>query len=152
MKIELISIGKNLENWVNAGFNEYAKRIQLTLIEIPTPKRSKNTSIDKLKAEEAKLILQKIPDKQFAIALDERGKCWDTKTLSENLNKWQEQYQTISLIIGGPDGLDQQVRDRADMIWSLSPLTLPHGLVRVMVAEQLYRAESLLNGHPYHRE
>lgn len=155
MIIELISVGKGLPDWINAGFNEYAKRlshsIQIKLIELPLPKRSKNNSIEKLKTEEAKLILAQIPDKQFTIALDERGKLFNTQQLADNLSQWSELYQNISLIIGGPDGLDQKVRDRANLIWSLSPLTLPHGLVRVLTAEQLYRAHSLITGHPYHR-
>lgn len=156
MIIQLISIGKGLPDWINTGFNKYAKRlsqnIQLKLIELPLPKRTKNISIEKLKSEEATLILEQIPDKQFTITLDERGKLFKTQQLAENLSKWNEQYQNISIIIGGPDGLDQKIRDRADLIWSLSPLTLPHGLVRILTAEQIYRAYSLMTGHPYHRE
>ena len=155
MKIDLIALGKGAPSWVNSGFQDYAKRlsgpIKLNLIEIPTPKRSKTTSIEKLKIEEAKLILEFIPEKQFTIALDERGILWNTEDLSKHLKQWEENYQNISMIIGGPDGLEKSIRDRANLIWSLSPLTLPHALVRILVAEQIYRAHSLSIGHPYHR-
>ncbi len=155
MKIDLISLGKGAPSWVNNGFQDYAKRLsgplKLNLIEIPTPKRSKTTSIEKLKIEEAKLILEHIPERQYTIALDERGTLWNTEDLAKQIKQWQENHQSISMIIGGPDGLDQSIRQRANNIWSLSPLTLPHALVRILVAEQIYRAHSLLIGHPYHR-
>lgn len=155
MNIDLIALGKSAPHWVNSGFEDYAKRLTSTfkfkLIELPTPKRSKTTSIQKLKMDEAKLILENIPEKQFTIALDERGMLWKTEELSKHLMQWQENYPAISMIIGGPDGLDRSILDRAQLIWSLSPLTLPHALVRILVAEQLYRAHSLLKGHPYHR-
>lgn len=155
MNIDLIALGKGVPHWVNSGFEDYAKRLsssfKFKLIELTTPKRAKTTSIQKLKVDEAKLILENIPEKQFTIALDERGTLWNTGELSKHLMQWQENYPAISLIIGGPDGLDQSVLGRAQLIWSLSPLTLPHALVRILVAEQLYRAHSVIMGHPYHR-
>lgn len=155
MNINLIAVGKNMPQWVEVGFQEYAKRLpadyNLSLIEIPLIKRSKTTNIEQIKTREGEQLLNAIPKGSHIIALDEHGKLWDTTKLAERLQYWRENYREVSFLIGGPDGLAQTCLDKANAIWSLSPLTLPHLLVRVIIAEQLYRAWSILTKHPYHR-
>lgn len=159
MRIKLIAVGKSMPDWVNTGFQEYAKRLRssitLELIEIPLAKRSKNADIARLMAREGEQMLQAVNSRhgspETVIALDVQGKQWDTETLSTQLGKWRELSQDIALLIGGPEGLAPACLEKASMRWSLSALTLPHPLVRIVVAEQLYRAWSILSGHPYHR-
>lgn len=154
MKINLITVGKNMPEWINSGYYEYAKRLpkdfQLNLIEIPLLKRTKNSDITKIIAQEAKLIQEQIQP-GLIIALDEHGKQFATKEFAVKLQNWRENYQTVNLIIGGPDGLAKEMLAKTNFIWSLSNLTLPHPLVRVIVAEQIYRAITILQNHPYHR-
>lgn len=142
--------------WVETAYTTYAKRLpkscELILHELPMPKRSKNTSIAKLKQQEAELILKKIPSNCSVIALDEHGKQWSTQSLANDLSDWLSSGKDIALIVGGPDGLEKTILDKAHSKRALSAMTLPHPLVRVVVAEQIYRAWSLLNNHPYHRE
>jgi len=156
MKIHLITIGTHMPSWVTSAYDTYAKRLpkscELILHEIPMPKRQKNTSIEKLKKQEAELISQKIPANNHIIALDEHGKQWTTQQLANDFSTWLSSGQDTVLIIGGPDGLDQSILNKAHSKHALSGLTLPHPLVRVIVAEQIYRAWSILNNHPYHRE
>jgi 23S rRNA (pseudouridine1915-N3)-methyltransferase len=155
MKIHLIAVGKSMPTWVTTGFFEYAKRLpknfQLELIEIAAEKRSKTSAVSRLIFLEGQQILTKIPPQSLIIALDEHGKELDTKNLALSLQKWQTENQHLSLIIGGPDGLAKEVLTKANLVWSLSKLTLPHPLVRIVVAEQIYRAWSILHNHPYHR-
>ncbi len=158
MKIHLITIGQKMPDWIIAGFQEYAKRLSgdctLLLNEIRMPTRNKNSShaeIQKIIQQEGELMLAKIPKDAHIVALDERGELWDTLTLSKNLKHWQMAHSTIALLIGGPDGLSPECKARAHQHWSLSRLTLPHPLVRVIAAEQLYRAWSINHAHPYHR-
>ncbi len=154
MKMHLCAVGRRMPQWVQAGYEEYTKRLapqwSLQLTEINPPTRNKNSPLEKLKKQEGEKILAHIPDHHSMIALDEHGKPWDTQQLAQNLEAWQG--EPISFIIGGPDGLCQEVLQKASHIWSLSPLTLPHPLVRIVLAEQLYRAKSILAGHPYHRQ
>lgn len=156
MRILLLAVGARQPEWVNSGYNEYARRLpahlDLQLREIPAARRSKNTTADKLKREEGERLLKAVADDTHVIALDERGQSVTTRGLSDKLAEWLQTGRDMAFMIGGADGLDETCLQRADWRWSLSPLTLPHGLVRVMVAEQLYRAHSLLEGHPYHRE
>lgn len=156
MLIHLIAVGTKCTQWAEMGFQDYQKRLpiecKLNLITIPLSKRSKNSEIPKHIAEEEKKILAAIPKRSRIIALDVRGQMWNTQQLAQALQEWQLERQAISLLIGGPDGLGDSCIKKAERIWSLSPLTLPHALVRIIVAEQLYRAWSLLNNHPYHRE
>ncbi|MEN9916184.1 MAG: ribosomal large subunit methyltransferase [Pseudomonadota bacterium] len=156
MLIHLIAVGTKCTQWAEMGFQDYQKRLpiecKLNLITIPLSKRSKNSEIPKHIAEEEKKILAAIPKRSRIIALDVRGQMWNTQQLAHALQEWQLERQAISLLIGGPDGLGDSCIKKAERIWSLSPLTLPHALVRIIVAEQLYRAWSLLNNHPYHRE
>jgi 23S rRNA (pseudouridine1915-N3)-methyltransferase len=156
MQIYLIAVGKNLPQWIEQGFSEYAKRLpanfKLNLIEISAQKRSKNSNVAQILAQESSRILEAIPAKSLIVALDERGTILSTPKLAMKLQNWQENFQSISLLIGGPDGLSKTCLDRASFQWSLSELTLPHHLVRIVVAEQLYRAWSILQNHPYHRD
>ena len=156
MKLRLIAVGTRMPEWVTEGFENYQKRLPIEykfeLISIPPSKRSKNSHTPSLIAEEEKKIFAAIPKHSKVIALDERGKLWNTKQLAETLQQWQLDSEDISLLIGGPDGLGSNCLNEAAHRWSLSPLTLPHPLVRIMVVEQLYRAWSIQNNHPYHRE
>ncbi|CAM4434496.1 MAG: Ribosomal RNA large subunit methyltransferase H [Legionellaceae bacterium] len=155
MKINLIAVGKQMPNWVEIAYQEYAKRLPpeycFRLIEINAGKRNKNTDINKLKIQEGELILNAIPKGNKIIALDVLGQAWDTEKLSKQVKNWLGCGQDISLLIGGPDGLSESCLKAAEIKWSLSPLTLPHPLIRIIVAEQLYRAWTILKGHPYHR-
>lgn len=155
MKIQLISVGKNMPQWVAQGYQEYAKRLPreygMQLIEIPMQKRTSNANIAQLTQKEGEEILMHINAQHFVIALDIRGQMWETPALAQQLYKWQHTGKDICFIIGGPDGLAPSCLARAQQRWSLSHLTFPHPLVRVIVIEQLYRAWSILAGHPYHR-
>lgn len=156
MQINIIAIGKNMPDWVNQAVAEYSKRMPkdfaVSMTELPLIKRSKTTNIEQIKSKESESLLAAVPAGSFKIALDEHGKLWDTKEVAQKLQVWRETYSSINLLIGGPDGLSKECLSEADLKWSLSPLTLPHPLVRVILAEQLYRAWSVLVGHPYHRE
>jgi 23S rRNA (pseudouridine1915-N3)-methyltransferase len=155
LKITLIAIGTKMPHWVVEAYLEYSKRLPLEcalkLVEISTDKRTKNTDIARLVAQEGARIIAAIPKGDYVVALTERGKLWNTREFSSQLQGWQQSGQNISLLVGGPDGLAAAVLEKADQQWSLSPLTWPHPLVRVMLAEQIYRAWSLLSHHPYHR-
>jgi 23S rRNA (pseudouridine1915-N3)-methyltransferase len=156
MLINIIAIGKNMPTWVNSGFREYAKRlagdIKINLIEISPEKRTKNSDLEKIKKLEGEKLLATIPKNSLIIALDEHGKQWSTQQLAKTLQDWRENYAQVSLLIGGPEGLAETCLQRAQLKWSLSNLTFPHPLVRIIVAEQLYRAYSILMNHPYHRD
>ncbi|MCK4869579.1 MAG: 23S rRNA (pseudouridine(1915)-N(3))-methyltransferase RlmH [Gammaproteobacteria bacterium] len=156
MIINIIAIGRNMPAWVETTFHEYQKRLpkelQIKLIELPLIKRSKNISAEKIKQQEAEQILKAIPEKSLIIALDEHGKEKTTTELATQLQNWRENYSAVTLLIGGPDGLAPVCRQTAQETWSLGKLTFPHPLVRIILAEQLYRAWSILNNHPYHRE
>lgn len=155
MHIELICVGQRMPNWVITGFEEYSKRLpqqcHIKLIEIPLKKRGKNADIKRLQQEEGEKMLAAMSHQAYVIALDERGKSWDTVQLSQQLAKWMQNFPTVALLVGGPEGLAPICLQRAQQKWSLSALTLPHPLVRIVVAEQIYRAWTLLNNHPYHR-
>lgn len=155
MRLLLLAVGTRQPGWVSDGFNEYAKRLPahcpLELIEIPAARRNKAINVDQSRQDESARILKAIPAATGVIALDERGKMRSTRDMADHLGSWLQDGRDMTFIIGGPDGLDKSCLERAEWRWSLSPLTLPHGLVRVIVAEQLYRAWSLLEGHPYHR-
>jgi 23S rRNA (pseudouridine1915-N3)-methyltransferase len=160
LKLLLIAVGHRMPSWVDAGFDDYARRIpreaQLKLIQVkPEPRGNGNRgtrSVERLMEAEGRRIASAIPDKWLRIALDQRGRDWSTQELSGGLAAWQMEGRDVAFIVGGPDGLHEDIRRGADLLWSLSSLTLPHGLVRVIVAEQLYRAYSILRNHPYHRE
>lgn len=155
MKIKLIVVGKSMPTWIETGYYEYAKRLpvtlQLELIEIPLNKRYKNADLTRMIADETKQMLSHIQPQDHVIALDVKGKSWNTVELAEQLKVWLSNGHNICLLIGGPEGLSQESLTRAKEKWSLSNLTLPHPIVRVVVAEQLYRAWSIISNHPYHR-
>lgn len=155
MIIRLIAIGTKMPSWVNEGFNEYAKRLTsacpFELIEIQAEKRTKNSDLNRIMQTEGEKILSIIKPNHRVIALEVTGNAWSTKQLAQNLKSWQLDGRAIDLLIGGPEGLSPSCLQKAELKWSLSPLTLPHPLVRIVVTEQLYRAQSILLGHPYHR-
>ena len=156
MKLYLIAVGHKMPDWIGAGYEEFAKRMPrdfpLQLIELKPDKRIAARTPQQVMAEEAERILAAIPTGARVLALDERGANWTTMKLAENMKDWQRDGRDTVFIIGGTDGLDPSVKKRADQLLQLSAMTLPHGLVRVLLAEQLYRAVSILNNHPYHRE
>jgi 23S rRNA (pseudouridine1915-N3)-methyltransferase len=148
-------MGQRLPPWVNTVFYEYARRLPphcaLHLTEIPLIKRTKSTDLERLHHQESKRMLAAIANEAYVIALDEQGHMWNSVQLSKQLAQWMQKQTNIALLVGGPEGLSTACLQRAQQQWSLSALTLPHALVRVIVAEQLYRAWSLLHHHPYHR-
>lgn len=155
MRLQLIAMGQRMPQWVAAGFAEYAGRmpreLPLVLHELPNPARSRAFDAATRRRVEGQALLTAVPGQALVVVLDERGTLVDTRALAERLARWQQSGRDVALIVGGAAGADDAVLGRADWIWSLSPLTFPHMLVRVLVAEQLYRAWSLLSGHPYHR-
>jgi len=156
MHIHLIAVGQKMPGWVKTGYDEYAKRLpanfSLKLVEISPGQRSKSSDPKRAIEEESQKILNAIPNGAHVIALDERGKQWTTLKLADNMRDWMQDGRDVALLVGGPDGLSQEVKQRAEQLWSLSQLTLPHPLVRVFLSEQIYRAWSVTQGHPYHRE
>ncbi len=148
-----------MPSWVEIACAEYVKRMpreaSIEIIDIKPEKRAAGNSTENIQLIEAKRILEAI-GKDYLIALDERGQELTTLQLAEKFKAWQDGAVTgnrdIALIIGGADGLHASVKQKADWLWGLSKLTLPHGLVRVMLTEQLYRAYSVIQNHPYHRE
>jgi 23S rRNA (pseudouridine1915-N3)-methyltransferase len=156
MRFTIISIGQKMPEWVNEGVETYQTRFvrpcTLTLHELPLEKRAKNQDVAALKLKEAEQIKKCLPPQDFMIALDEHGRQFSTLQLAKQIEDWQHLGKNISFIIGGPDGLDKSILESAQLCWSLSPLTFPHPLVRVLLAEQLYRAMSVIKNHPYHRE
>lgn len=155
MRIRLIAVGTKMPAWVEQGWQEYVKRlpreITLELVEIPLGPRAKNSSTATAIAKESDAILQAIGANDKVIALEVKGKDWSTEQLSGQLAQWQMEGDNVSLLVGGPDGLSDACRARAQVQWSLSRLTLPHPLVRVLLAEQVYRAWTILANHPYHK-
>lgn len=157
MKLAILAVGHRMPAWVNAAYEDYAKRMPrempLQLKELKPAQRSNATGdTPRWLKTEAGHIEAAIPDGSLRVVLDERGRSFPTRTLADHLKRWRDDGRDLAFIIGGADGLDDTIKSGADLLWSLSPLTLPHGLVRVVLAEQLYRASSLLAGHPYHRD
>ena len=145
-----------MPDWVETGFKEYQRRfprdMALELIEIPAGKRGKNADIARILQKEGELMLAAIPKGNHIVSLDLPGKNLTTPQLAEQMNKWLLDGRDVSLLIGGPEGLSPECKKAAAQSWCLSALTLPHPLVRVIVAESLYRGWSINNNHPYHRE
>ena len=141
--------------WVETACQEYAKRmpreLSLDIIEIKPEKRAAGNSTENIQLIEAKRIIEAL-GKDYCVALDERGGEVGTLQLADKLRDWQSQGRDVALVIGGADGLHASVKQKADWLWALSKLTLPHAMVRVLLAEQLYRAHSVISNHPYHRE
>ena len=156
MKIYLLAIGQRMPAWVEQGYKEYAARltgtVQIELKEIPAAKRVRNSVIEKIKQDEGKRLLAAVPSGAKIIVLDEHGKSQTTKQLATHLDDCIQMSQDVAILIGGADGLSNECLQKADYKWSLSAFTFPHPLVRIILVEQMYRAWSLLNNHPYHRE
>jgi 23S rRNA (pseudouridine1915-N3)-methyltransferase len=155
MKCRLIAAGTRLPDWIDAGFREYQKRLRsplvLELVEIPVALRRAGENPKRAISREGEHMLASLGREDYVVSLEIAGPSMTTLQLSEWLAARLRDARPLALLIGGPDGLADECRSRADQSWSLSPLTLPHGLVRVVLAEQIYRAMSLLAGHPYHR-
>ena len=156
MHIRLLAVGDRQPQWVDDAFGAYTGRFprewKFGVDVIPTVRRHKNDKSRKAREAEGELIIGKLSAGERLILLDERGRQLNSKGLSATLADWQADGRDICFVIGGPDGVSDACRKRADFTWALSTLTLPHGLARVLLAEQLYRAHSLQTGHPYHRE
>jgi 23S rRNA (pseudouridine1915-N3)-methyltransferase len=155
MRIRIIAVGTKMPDWVEQGYNEYAKRmpreVSVEMVELPLAIRSKNSDIAKAMEKEGEAMLASIGKGEQVIALDVKGKSWSTEQLAEQLAGWKMSGTNYCLLIGGPDGLAPAALALASVKWSLSALTLPHPLVRILVIEQLYRACSILQNHPYHK-
>ncbi|MBQ9275193.1 MAG: 23S rRNA (pseudouridine(1915)-N(3))-methyltransferase RlmH [Succinivibrio sp.] len=155
MRILLLAVGNKMPAWVEAGFNEYARRLppqfRLELKEIPPSKRTGRNVEPQCRAEEGTALLKALPPHSRVIALDEHGVSLSSVDLAGHFKKWAGAGEDVTLLIGGPNGLSEECRTRASELWSLSPLTFPHTLVRVIVAEALYRGFSIYAHLPYHR-
>jgi 23S rRNA (pseudouridine1915-N3)-methyltransferase len=155
MRIRLITITHKSPGWIQTGYEEYAKRLPascaLELIEIPAEKRTANADLQRITDREGEKMLAAIKKTHHVIALDVKGKSLSTEQLAAQLANWQQEGRNLDLLIGGPEGLSPACLAIAESSWSLSPLTFPHFLVKVIVAEQVYRAWSILQQHPYHR-
>ncbi|MCH6584905.1 MAG: 23S rRNA (pseudouridine(1915)-N(3))-methyltransferase RlmH [Nitrosomonadaceae bacterium] len=156
MKFIILAVGNKMPEWVEAGFVEYAKRmsheITIELLKIKPEKRNKSKKIEQLLCAEAARILAALPPRCRTVVMDERGSQWTTAKLANSITGWMRNGGDTAFIIGGADGLDSGIKNSADEVLALSALTLPHGLVRILLAEQLYRAVSLIKRHPYHRK
>jgi 23S rRNA (pseudouridine1915-N3)-methyltransferase len=155
MQIHLIAVGIRTPSWVSQGYEEYARRLPrectLRLVEIPPGRRSRAHPSAQAVEEEGRRMLAALPERCRVVAMEVSGNLWDTPTLASRLQEWLLSARDIGLLVGGPDGLSRDCLQRAEIRWSLSPLTLPHALARVVLAEQLYRAWTIISGHPYHR-
>jgi len=155
MKITILAVGTKMPLWVTQGYQEYAKRLprdmSLELIEISLGARGKNADIQRAIQKESDAILSNIDKADHVIALEVKGHNWSTEKIAQNMERWQMDGLNIVLLVGGPDGLSDACRARANQQWSLSALTLPHPIVRVILSEQIYRAWTVTQNHPYHR-
>ena len=156
MKLFILAVGNKMPEWISQGFNEYTKRMpreaKIELVEIKPEPRTTGKSVPQIMEAEAQRINAALPKDVTRVVLDERGAHLSTKQLSQKMHDWLGGGRDVAFIIGGADGLHESVRSSAQQLLALSALTLPHGMVRVLLAEQLYRAYSLLHNHPYHRE
>ncbi len=155
MRIRLIAVGSKMPGWITEGFQEYVKRlpaeVSLELHELALGHRGKGADLKRAIQKEGDQMLAAIGANDRVVALEVGGRNWSTEQLSDQLDGWLMDGVNVSLLVGGPDGLDPRCSARADQKWSLSGLTLPHPLVRVLLAEQIYRAWTILQGHPYHK-
>lgn len=155
MRIRLIALGTKMPAWVEQAYTDYAKRLPrdwaVELVALPLAGRGKSTSTPAVMEREADAMLAAIGKGDKVVALEVGGQAWSTEQLAQQVSQWRMSGTNYSFLIGGPDGLAPRCRAQADLQWSLSPLTLPHPLVRIVVIEQLYRAFSILHNHPYHK-
>ena len=156
MKLLILAVGNKMPAWITAGFNEYTKRMPreatIALIEVKPEPRTTGKTVPQIMEAEAQRINAALPKDVTRIVLDERGAHLTTKQMSQKMHDWLGGGRDVAFIIGGADGLHESVRANAQQLLALSAMTMPHGMVRVLLAEQLYRAYSLLHNHPYHRE
>ena len=156
MKLIILAVGHKMPSWITEGFNEYTKRMpreaKIELIEIKPEPRTTGKTVPQIMEAEAQRIRAALPNNALLIALDERGSHWTTRQMSQRMQEWMGGGRDVAFIIGGADGLHESIRNSANQLLALSAMVLPHGMVRVLLAEQLYRAYSLLHNHPYHRE
>jgi 23S rRNA (pseudouridine1915-N3)-methyltransferase len=156
MRLHLLAVGARQPSWIREGVETFVRRMPrecaLKLVEIPSAHRGKANAGEGAVRKEGERILKAVPDGALVVALDVAGIPWSTQRLSEELQQWRQNYDDVALLIGGPDGLSPECLNRAGRTWSLSALTLPHGIVRIVAAEQIYRAWTIINGHPYHRK
>ena len=156
MNITVLAVGNKMPRWVDEAVQEYAKRfgrdVQYTLKEIKPEKRGAGVNAAQGMVAEEKRILEALPDNAFLAVLDERGKAPTSVELAQYMRRWQQDGEHVCFVIGGADGMTDALKQKARLMLRLSSLTLPHGMVRVLLTEQLYRAVSILQNHPYHRE
>jgi 23S rRNA (pseudouridine1915-N3)-methyltransferase len=156
MKLIIVSVGHKMPDWITTGFNEYAKRMpresQIVLVEIKPEPRTTGKTVAQIMEAEAQRILAALPQNCLRIVLDERGAQPTTKQLATQMKEWMREGLDVAFIIGGADGLHNTVKQGGQQTMALSALTLPHAFARLLLAEQLYRAYSLMHNHPYHRE
>jgi 23S rRNA (pseudouridine1915-N3)-methyltransferase len=156
VQINIVAVGEKSPNWVAAGVTEYLSRMPhectVKLKTVATTKRSKNISVSQAQQREQELLLKHTLNNSYRIALDEHGKNWNTTQLAAKMQLWMQDNPVVTLYIGGPDGFTKEFLGKADLVLSLSSLTMPHMLVRLVLVEQLYRAWTVIKGHPYHRE
>jgi len=155
VRLRLVAVGTRVPEWVRAGFEDYARRLpadnRLELTEIPPARGGAGRDAARLRGEEGDRIRRTLRPRERVVALDAGGCELATEAVAERLRQWRMDGRDVALLVGGPEGLDHGCLEAAEWVWSLSPLTLPHSLVRIVVAEQVYRAWSLIVGHPYHR-
>jgi 23S rRNA (pseudouridine1915-N3)-methyltransferase len=155
MRLRIVALGQRMPAWVTDAVADYAKRLPretpFELVELKPVARDRGRTVAQMLADEARAIANACTG-ATVVALDERGTAWTTRELADRLARWREDGRDVAFVIGSADGLDASVKASASAVVALSAMTLPHGLVRVVLAEQLYRAASLLAGHPYHRE
>ncbi|WP_027966607.1 23S rRNA (pseudouridine(1915)-N(3))-methyltransferase RlmH [Halomonas halocynthiae] len=155
MKVRILAVGTRMPDWVTRGVDEYRKRLPrdfaLEIEEIAPGARGKNADLGRAVAVEGERVRARLKGNEHLVALEVKGKPWSTEALAREADGWRMQGQDVVLLVGGPDGLEPGLSAQAHQRWSLSPLTLPHPLVRIVLAEQLYRAWTLMVGHPYHR-
>lgn len=155
MRVQIIAMGDRMPGWVQQGYDEYIKRIgaglSIELVEISPEKRGKSSDVQRIMQKEAERMRQSIPKGHYVIALDKEGKSWSTEDLADRIAAWQQDGSNISFLIGGPEGMTRDLLEQADARVSFSAMTFPHPVVRIILAEQLYRAYSILTHHPYHK-
>ena len=155
MHVRLIAVGDSPSDWVDQGFAEYTRRLpqhwRFKFDSIATAPRS-GRDLNAARSKEGQKLIRLLKPGEYAVLLDERGKRLSSRDLAGKLTDWQANGRDLCFLIGGPDGVSEDVRSRADFTWCLSNMTLPHGLARVLCAEQLYRAWTITQGHPYHRD
>ena len=156
MRLLILAVGNKMPAWISEGYQEYAKRMpreaKIELVEVKPEARNSGKTAQQIMEAEAQRIKAALPAGALCIALDEHGATPTTRQLSQQMQDWMQQGRDVAFVIGGADGLHESVKHQAQHLMALSALTLPHGMVRVLLAEQLYRAHSLLHNHPYHRE